>query len=504
MKAIQKVKRSRRGFVLIYYSLCLMLILPIVGLAIDLGMLYNVRAKLAAAIDGASLAGGRCLSRGIAFEDAQPIAVDTARRFFWANFPRNYWGATVTAGDPQVTVVKSDTKISVQITASVQSPLMFMRIFDFPTSTVAAGATAIRRDINLVLVLDRSGSIQDAGAAPLVRSSSIDFVNRMIEGQDLVGLVSFSGNVRLHFTPKTTFKSDAATAINGLTFSGNTNSAAGLSEAYKMIQTLAQPGALNVIVFFTDGRPTALTAVLQTPAATGNSRYGLPSRNDTGTSRTYNKSTCTYDKITAFISAPGGWPPTTTGYTWALGKPVWTKTSDTDDTFADATNNNANNCLAKTGGTAYTVNSTAYKTDGTTKDGRADVAWVPNSDAYGNAMDASTGYKPAVVFSSGTYKGAIRPDSTAAIRYAAYNAVDSCAKRIRADTTLNPVVFTIGLGGTGSESIDDELLERLANDKRSPIYDSTRPVGLYALANSASELTDAYDRVASQILRLAQ
>jgi Flp pilus assembly protein TadG len=511
MKAIQKTKRRRRGFVLIYYSLCLMLILPIVGLAIDLGMLYNVKAKLAAAIDGASLAGGRCLSRGIAFADSQAVAKETATRFFWANFPQGYWGAKVAADSPKVTVGQGTNQLTVQISASVQSPLMFMRIFDYPTSTVAASAIAVRRDINMVLVLDRSKSIVDAGADGKVRSSSISFVGRMIQDSDMVGLISFSGNVRLHFAPKTVFKDDATAAISALVFNGNTNSSAGLSEAYTMIKNLNQPGALNVIVFFTDGRPTALTADLPVAGAPYD-RYGLPSKdngynNETSTVRTYYKSTCTAtDYITAFISAPGGWPPNPTGWTWALGKPIWTTSSDTDDTFADDTGtlHNANGCLSKSKGVAYRVGYTDYKTDGSTADGRADVAYVPNYDHYGNRMDSGTGYKSPDVFSSGTWSGKIRPDSTRAIRYAAYNAVDSCAKRIRADTTLNPVVFTIGLGGTGSETLDDVLLERLANDRRSPIYDSSRPEGLFALAANDTELDGAFDKVASQILRLAE
>ena len=85
--------------------------------------------------------------------------------------------------------------------------------------------------------------------------------------------------------------------------------------------------------------------------------------------------------------------------------------------------------------------------------------------------------------------------------------MDSCARQIREDATYKPVVFTIGLGGTTEESIDAELLERLANDPRSSVYDSTRPVGLYVEADTTQKnfgLSDAYDRVMSQILRLAQ
>jgi hypothetical protein len=79
-------------------------------------------------------------------------------------------------------------------------------------------------------------------------------------------------------------------------------------------------------------------------------------------------------------------------------------------------------------------------------------------------------------------------------------------RTIHNDTTLNPVIYTIGLGGTGSagESIDTVFLQRLANDPQSPIFDATRPQGRMVYAADASQLEAAYNTIASEILRLAQ
>lgn len=74
---------------------------------------------------------------------------------------------------------------------------------------------------------------------------------------------------------------------------------------------------------------------------------------------------------------------------------------------------------------------------------------------------------------------------------------------IRNDNALNPLIFSIGLGGTSVKPIDHELLRRIANDLQSPIYDSTKQAGLYVYSPALSQLTDAFNKVASEILRLA-
>ena len=47
--------------------------------------------------------------------------------------------------------------------------------------------------------------------------------------------------------------------MNNLICNGATNSSQGLWQSYQELSGLAQTGALNVILFFTDGRPTAVT-----------------------------------------------------------------------------------------------------------------------------------------------------------------------------------------------------------------------------------------------------
>src|ERR1700754_4588718 len=86
-------KNSEKGIVtFITASALVFLIFPFVGLAIDTGVAYMVKAKLQTAVDGAAIAAGRSLSRGVDLTAQKAEAEDTANRFFHANFPDHWMG----------------------------------------------------------------------------------------------------------------------------------------------------------------------------------------------------------------------------------------------------------------------------------------------------------------------------------------------------------------------------------------------------------------------------
>ena len=47
-------------------------------------------------------------------------------------------------------------------------------------------------------------------------------------------------------------------------------------------------------------------------------------------------------------------------------------------------------------------------------------------------------------------------------------------------------------------------MERISNDPRSPIYNNLQQTGKYVYAPSASQLQDAFNQIASEILRISQ
>ncbi len=508
-----KRNRRRRGVILIMLTLVLMVILPMAGLAFDVGLLYLIRTKLSAALDAAVLAGARSLSRGMDLASQIDSARRTAEQYFRANFPEGLYGTSNLSFTATVQETGYRTR-TVSGVASVTAPLYFLRLLGQDTARMSTRATASRRDVNLILVLDRSGSIAQAGATTVVKNSAITFVNKFAEGRDRVGMVSFSGNYRIDFPPSMTFKSSSpnvADKINGLVMSGNTGYAEALWQAYEMLRNINEPGALNVIVFFTDGRPTALSASFPVKTVAderyGDGQYGCSGLTPIGCGASRcTGSSCRCLDYCRYIMPPSPCASSANknGFMAVLFSgdiPRYTagvmRDDSTSPTMAEDTlsTSNCSGC-AFAGGSGWSYRMRALR----------DIAFVPDTDRHGNS---TWGYKafstPAHLFPSGhPYAGRIRSDRWEAVRHAAYNLADNIAARIRNDTTLSPVIFTIGLGGTSSEPIDDELLLRVANDRNSPIFDPTRPAGLYAKAPTPAELDQAFLRVASEILRLAE
>ena len=72
---------------MILTALMLTIILPMVGLVIDVGLMYTVRARLASACDAAALAAARSLAVGVSLADQEASARARGEAFFKANFP---------------------------------------------------------------------------------------------------------------------------------------------------------------------------------------------------------------------------------------------------------------------------------------------------------------------------------------------------------------------------------------------------------------------------------
>lgn len=490
--------RRERGVILIILTLAFSLLVPLIGLAFDCGMLYLVRTRLSAAVDAAVLAGGRSLNRGQDIASQEAHAIQIATDYFNANFPANLYGTTNITFNTTVTEL-ADRRRLVAMNASVDAPLYFLRVLRRDYANVRVSAVAARRDVNLILLLDRSGSIAQANAEDAVRGSSKAFVDKFAEDRDRLGMISFSGNYYIDFPYGMDFKTRTPTnlsqAIDALYFYGNTGSAQVLWQGYRQLVAIDEEGALNVVVFFTDGRPTAITGDFPKKTVANDQRYGDGSSTypNTGSLYTYPVSSCSSSTPKfGFVSAPGTYA--TTGITWGvmLGQAASRPDADSDELVVAP---NSSGCSYASGsGLSYLQRM------------RRDIAYIPDTVTYDGTVISTSGYETALdKFPTGhSYAGRIRPDSPRAVRYVANNVADNIAAIMRNNTRLKPIVFSIGLGGTSTEGIDHEFLRRLANDPASPIYDSSKPVGMYIYASDTSKLNDAFMRIASEILRLSQ
>jgi Flp pilus assembly protein TadG len=493
--------KRRRGTVIILFSIMLMMVvLPIVGLSIDGAVLYLVRAKLSAACDAAALAGGRSVNNGTTFSTQVANAETIMNSYFYANFPNGLWRTRNTQLSLNVQYTATHTRTTT-VSATVTVPLYFMSIIGKSSSNVSAYAQTTRKDLFMMLVLDRSQSMATAGVCGQMVTDARNFVSQFTNGTDQVGLLTFMDGANVDYVPTVNFKTQTPsldTTLSQLQCGGNTASAEALSIAGSILTQNYMQGGFNVIVFFTDGNANSLAFNL---GGSGSSVLPLKTQADTRYgSGTYSDSVDT---------GPYPYPDPTQLYSMPA-----TTCSVGSASVGTLSQNAGNNTLGYSSGMFYPIapaisNGTSTMVSGMSNcywttnryNIRQDFAYIPAQDYYGNS---TSGYLPDITFTSGVYSGHIRIDEPAAIANASANAFDNQAQSIRNKTSYPVTIFTIGLGGTVVWPLNTVLLQRVANDPNSPIYDSTKPTGAFIYAPTITQLQDAYLQVQSQILRLSQ
>ena len=194
------------------FVVILPLLLGFVALAVDMVYAFMAKAALVTAVDAAALAG----ARAIVNLPVDPSAVqDAVDRTFHANLPDSY----IVAGAPSYVLsavtVEADGSRSITVRGTARSPSFFSGVLGFSGWNVGAFAKGGRRDLNIMLVLDRSGSLVDAGQWDDVQAAATFFVRQFDEAHDKVGLVGFGTNARIDFAPKTNFRTTAPSLLTG-------------------------------------------------------------------------------------------------------------------------------------------------------------------------------------------------------------------------------------------------------------------------------------------------
>jgi hypothetical protein len=505
MLRLTQKRRNQQGFALIYVTLMgSFLLIPMAGLAIDFGMLYNIKARLQTSCDAAAIGAGYMLhaTTDLTNQTQYNSIVNAATRYFNANYPTHYFGSTLASFSAVPASSTSGKTITVNATATV--PMLLMRVLGITQSTVGAKAVSNVRFISMMIVVDRSGSVTGEGAAGIIQSALSTFVansttSYMVDGTDTVGMVSFGSTWKLDYSPTTHFQTNTpsiGTAISNIPFDANssTNTTEGLYQAWYQLYQMNLPGALNVIVLLTDGRPSSFSA------------------NWTPTSNCTNKATRggVFQTYVSLGSYPFWPPPTSPSESTGLYATQFVATPETSYLAANSA------------GCAYNSNQANIASDFS---GGTFPSSVGPVDNVGSGSGYPTGFSTAGTGLS-TVNGYYNSNGTSMAnpqngRYAAFNAADNMAKLIRQDTSLSPMMFVIGLHytNTNTEPPDDDWLARVANDPNYvtvgsdsshvaaglSVYQSGQTPGMYCSTdNTLSGLNTCFAQVTSHLLRLTQ
>ncbi len=268
---------SRRGAMLILIVFCMPIILAFTSFAINIAWMQLTRTELRTATDAAARAGSRMLSLSQNPAMARATAKSAASRNTVAGVGLTINDADIQFGSSErVGVAKwtftpqldsSSDLNGVQVLGSRTAsspdgaiPMLFTGLFDRSTFEPVKSATASQLDRDVMLVLDRSGSmgtVTPGGTRWTDLKLAVDaFLAALaLTPQDeLVGLVTYSTtsslneNLALDYSP-------VQTQINGITPNGWTAIGLGLQDGISGVLDTAytRPNAAKTILLMTDG-----------------------------------------------------------------------------------------------------------------------------------------------------------------------------------------------------------------------------------------------------------
>jgi Flp pilus assembly protein TadG len=442
----------QRGQILVLVAIALFVLIGLVGLAIDSGLAYGVKAKLASAVDAAAIAGARALAEGVDDDARIAAARSAAKDYYAANFPADFMGAArVPLTDQMIVAVHDATGYwTVTVTGSAVMPVAFMRLLGFSDFPISAMGQSIRRDLDIILVLDTSGSLASpSGTFAALKAAAVNFVNKFNAGAngDRVGVVSFASGavVSVPIVKDGTRgfnRAQVISAINALSVSGSTASAEGLRLALNDINGVPaiNRSSLRMIVFFSDGAPNDVPATF--------SNGGTPVTGD----------------LYSETSSPG------------TNKATRIFRNDQRDVqLGDYT-------------TISTLPTTGFSVTGV---GNINLA------SYNNRR---------------TLTGSPFTNTRCNVNKAARNMTENVANTARSQVVK---IHSIALGAAvnsleitfcsyASSELGSNLMKRLSNTSDSDAYNAAQPTGLYVWAENAVDLDNAFTSIASEILRLSR
>jgi len=262
---------DQRGMFALTTILSLVAMMGMVALGIEVGRWYIVRAELSKGVDAAALQGANNISNpyldsyfGVGTGQGLEKLVEAVGA---ANFTPGMFGAADTATFA-ITGPILDGKVPVEAQTDVTN--YFARAMETPstagqfdTTHVASIGGAQKRDVEMMMVLDKSGSMGSAmGDLQVGATSFLDFFQDT-EANDKIGLISFASGVEVNYPLGTYFYSPMTSAINGMYASGGTNTEDAIDQAdgpNGFTDQTGVPGDQQVqqfMIFFSDGNPTA-------------------------------------------------------------------------------------------------------------------------------------------------------------------------------------------------------------------------------------------------------
>ncbi|PWC17688.1 TadE/TadG family type IV pilus assembly protein [Brenneria corticis] len=209
-----RLRREQRGAVALTYLLCFPLILFMLLGAIDFIRYGMAQGKLQNALDAAVISAGRNLDKYTprAGSDQEAGWRADAISYFRSNMPEDFLGSRIPSDNLTITYDEEKTAQGaasgqlVRMSASGSLPLLIAGTLDRTAFNLSAANEAVRRtrgDLEMVLALDNTGSMQNENRIGKLKSAATELVDTVLgaarggetASQTFIGIVPFADTV---------------------------------------------------------------------------------------------------------------------------------------------------------------------------------------------------------------------------------------------------------------------------------------------------------------------
>jgi len=254
---------NQRGAIVVILALALPLLIGFAALGIEVGEWYITQAELSKAVDAASLSAAANIS------NPYVSVTSLAQDFGMANFQPGYLDTPGTGtGTVAFTATTSPGGI-LTVTGQTNAVALLAGIFGIKYVAVGSTGAAQNNNVQIMLVLDRSGSMAGTPETDLQNAAKAFIAYYQdVQNANQIGLVTFATSVKVNYALNYNFYTPILNAINAMQATGATNTEDAIAQAGANFpdQTQVPPASRiqQYIVFFTDGHPTAFRGTFET------------------------------------------------------------------------------------------------------------------------------------------------------------------------------------------------------------------------------------------------
>lgn len=253
----KRLSNNQSGSIIITFAILLTVLLGFTALGFEVGQWYLIKAELSKSVDASALAAAKNISNP--HVDLETLVDDFAHE----NFAQGYLGTsdcTIHFDDSE----KEHGKI--KVTATSPKGTLLVRLFGIDVVHAGNYGAAAKKEVEVMMVLDRSGSMQASGAMPDLKVAAKSFVDYFEDTQsgDKMGLISFATGVTVEFPLSHDFVDPMKAAIDAMDGRGYTNAADAIDQSDDSAIGFTDQALVSgdqriqqYLVFFTDGNPNA-------------------------------------------------------------------------------------------------------------------------------------------------------------------------------------------------------------------------------------------------------